>query len=250
MPEESWNSKMLPTIFIYVEFYCYSCFFLMHKSHMKPHGKPIFLQATTRLGLFSAIMGIKMRIGRSQEEIGWPNLAHEDMQKSTHRTTPYNFLRNNAELQYAFVQRSGGVLELRCLSHRQGSFNRRPRGQAHCSMSPLWRRVHHFLCTQRSFTDLDRIESYRLPSQIRVGAMLHNWKRREQGGDSSHFYLNSLFLQREPNLQAVGCFIFNVPLEYSGKGANCVPLMQSYLECCPTGQELNITSSYKISSLP
>ena len=39
-------------IYIYVEFYCCSCFFLMHKSHMKPHGKLIFPQASTRLGLF------------------------------------------------------------------------------------------------------------------------------------------------------------------------------------------------------
>ena len=67
-----------------------------------------------------------MRTGRSQEEIGWPNLAYEDMQKPTHRTTPYSFLRNNAEFQYAFIQRYVGVLELRCLSHRQGRFNRLP----------------------------------------------------------------------------------------------------------------------------
>ena len=107
-----------------MKLYCYSCFFLMHKSHMKPYGKPISPQATKRLRLFSAIMAIKMRTGRSQEEIGWPNLAYEDMQKPTHRTTPYSFLRNNAEFQYAFIQRYVGVLELRCLSHRQGRFNR------------------------------------------------------------------------------------------------------------------------------
>lgn len=57
-------------------------------------------------------------------------------------------------------------------------------------------------------------------------------------------------LQRETKLQVVGCFIFNVPLEDSGKGENCVPLMQLYLEWCPKVRDLNINSSYKIYSLP